>query len=209
MSPMKIELLRLLSAQASQYELSEHSWEALQPADIAHALGLIKHKPAAVLGRIMFADQTSLMAPLTFALADRTAKRLHLTRNPARLALVCYNAIQYFIDPKLCSSCHGAESIQLENTIGLIKCQTCEGTRMAKPLSQRQLAEFCDIPWSSWQEHWGEVYDEAEYGLHHYLDIVIGALAKRLADQPSPEPDHLPNQHIKKPLQNKRIDNRI
>ena len=186
---MKIELLQLLTAQASQYEISEHAWGALQSTDIAHALGFIKHRPAALLGRIMFAGELGFRSDLAFALADRTRKRLRIARQYTRLLGVSAHAVERFIDPKLCPTCRGAESLRLENTIGLIKCQSCAGTRTAKPLSQRQLASLCEIPWSSWQEHWREVYEEADYGLYHYLDIVIGALAICLSDHSSQEPD--------------------
>jgi hypothetical protein len=190
---MKLELLRLLSAQASQYKISDHVWESLKPADISHILGLMavrgdgerlhhnSHTQAAVwLGEAMYLDNRNNLLFLADHVGRFLVRRLKLTKNLPRIWTLTRYAINSFVDPKLCPECHGAGRIPMAGVIGYAVCDSCGESGLAGSPSGNKIANDLGIESSRWVRTWGDVYEEADWKIRRLHDSLVAVFAARL-----------------------------
>lgn len=190
---MKLELLKLLTAQASQYELQDSVWESLKPSDISHILGLmairgdgkqlhhLSHNQAAVwLGEVMYLDDGSHFVHLIHHIGQHLVKNCKITRGLDRVLQLTRHAINVFVDPKLCSACGGSGRLPLDGVIGFVSCQHCNESGRAPAPSQNKIADSLNIDRSRFHRTWAAVYEEAEYKLDRLHDTLVAVFARRL-----------------------------
>lgn len=190
---MKIELIKLLTAQASQYELQDSVWESLKPSDISHILGLMcvrgdgerlhhnSHALAAVwLGEIMYLDNRNNLRALSDHIGQHIVRRLRVNRGLERMWRIIRHSINFYVDPKLCPHCGGAGRVPMDDAIGWHKCDPCgESGRVGRP-SNNQIADALGIDRSRFHRTWAEVYEESEWKLERLHDDLIAVFARRL-----------------------------
>lgn len=190
---MKLELLKLLTAQASQYQLQDSVWESLKPSDISHVLGLMcvrgdgerlyrnSHTQAAVwLGEVMYLDNRNNLIFLADHVGRYLLRRLKITKNFTRVWAVTRYAINSFADPRLCPECHGAGRVPLDGVIGFIACGLCGESGLAGMPSGNKIANDLGIESSRWSRTWGEVYEEASWKLQRLHDSLVSVFSARL-----------------------------
>lgn len=193
MNTMRLDLLRLLTARASQYELGASAWDRLTSADISHILGLMcvrgdgerlhhnSHTQAAVwLGEIMYLDNRDNLIALADHVGKYLLRRLRITKNFPRAWAVARYAINSFADPKLCPDCHGAGRVPLDGVIGFIACGLCGESGLAGMPSGNKIANDLGIEWSRWSRTWCEVHDEARWKLERLHDSLVSVFSARL-----------------------------
>ena len=195
---MRIELLKLLTAQAAQYELGDSAWNRLTRADISHVLGLMavrgdgeklhcnSHTQAAVwLGEVMYLDNRNDLLSLKDHVGQTVIRRTQHKNYPrfknyARLWTVVRYAINAFVDPKLCPACHGAKRIPLDGVIGWARCEVCGETGLRPGPSGEQIAIALDIDSSRWSRTWGPIYEECDWKIKRLHDSLVAVFAARL-----------------------------
>ena len=190
---MRIELLKLLTAQAAQYDLGDSAWNRLTRADISHVLGLMavrgdgeklhcnSHTQAAVwLGEVMYLDNRNNLLFLTDHVGQYVVRRLRIGKDFARAWQVVRYAINAYVDPKLCPECHGAGRVPLDGVIGFIACSSCGESGLAGQPSNNQIARDLGIDKSRWSRKWGEVYEESHWKLARLHDSLVAVFTMRL-----------------------------
>ena len=205
---MKIELIKLLTAQASQYELQDSVWESLKPSDISHILGLMcvrgdgetlhhnSHAQAAVwLGEIMYLDNRNNLVKLSDHVGQYLVRRLRISRGAERVQGIVKHSINAYVDPKLCAHCDGVGRIPMSNAIGWDDCNPCGQSGRAGRPSNNQIADALGIERSRFHRTWAEAYEESEWKLERLHDTLVAAFARRLGWRTNQSIDAHQEQH--------------
>lgn len=177
--------MRLLTAKIGSLELGNGGIPEYTQSDIGHALGLIKHPRAILVGRVKYADQKELYPELEYVLWDsavvlaiancwKVPDHLHGTQFLRRMAKM---ALAECLDPQHCAQCQGRGELIAENL--KIQCQSCDGMGH-KPKSDRQRAVRMNIARSTWSDTWSEPYRLVQIELDKWEDIFRRALHVRL-----------------------------
>lgn len=177
--------MRLLTAKIGRLEIGNGGIAEFTQADVGHALGLIKHPKAILIGRVKYAVQKELYDQLEYALWDsavvlailnkwKIPKDLHGTQFLRRMAKM---ALSECLEPQHCTQCQGRGELITENL--KIQCESCEGLGH-KPKSDRQRADRMNMAKSTWADTWSEPYRLVQIELDKWEDIFRRALHYRL-----------------------------
>ncbi len=151
--------------------------------DIAHALGMIKHVGACLMGRVMYADQKAYWPALEACLETDVLEAISREGwrvSPADAAGVCRAAVAEFLDPQNCKACAGQmTSPDPRNPALVVVCKVCEGSGKGV-WSDRRRAKMAGITRHGWNA-WVALYPERVLPiLDKYHDIFWSGLKRRL-----------------------------
>jgi len=158
-----LEKLALLQAHAIDWRRIPSSYQHLTQMDIAGMLAGIP-RGAALLVRVKYADQTSLMRDLVRELRAEVVRRRipWPTKKKTRLKALAELALREVIDAKVCRECGGAgyfPEVRDDKPTGRQEaCPKCEGGR--RRYTDHYRYTKVGIHQEEWRRHWSRVYTE-------------------------------------------------
>lgn len=178
-------LLSLVTARAKPFEITASSFHRINPEDVLHAMGNIKHEGASLLIRVKWADQKQFtydlellfwMAIVNLAQSEKWPYPMKMNgkefyRNLGRLAL------SENINPNICLECGGCGK-EITEEGKLQDCRPCRGSGKSHH-SDRSRARLLGMPWETFRNPWADKYKKIQGMADIWESIALSSISRK------------------------------
>lgn len=189
---MNQELLSLLTARVQRFALAPGGIPKLTAEDVAHALGRVRNRNAALLIGVKYGGRTGDIRKLDHALwltilkeYPSWTKEKGYTKGQEFIRSMCQMALAEYMDDHLCPDCGGRSAKAKENLShafhDMTFCPTCNDSGKVYP-DERTRARIMQIETRLWEKYWSDKYRKIQAEIYAWEYAALDDLASSLCD---------------------------